>query len=128
MPITIQRILCPVDFSDTSRRALQYALELARQRHAEVSVLHVAARTLPPLSALAAYASAALGDTARAQLRQDLVEELRRCVGPNAADVRVTFAVEEGHVAGTIVETAGNADLLVLGTHGHGEVQGLGLG
>jgi nucleotide-binding universal stress UspA family protein len=124
----IHRILSPVDFSESSRRALEYALDLARRRGAEVTVMHVAARTLPPLSALAAYASAALEGGVRERLRRDLLEELRRFVEPAAQDVRVKYAVEEGNVVGSIVEMAGRADLLVLGTHGHGEVEGVILG
>lgn len=125
---SIHRILCPVDFSESSRRALEYALDLARRRAAEVAVLHVAARTLPPLSALAAYASAALEGGVRERLRRDLLEELRRFVEPVGRGVPVTYAVEEGNVVGSIVEMAAQADLLVLGTHGHGEIEGLILG
>jgi nucleotide-binding universal stress UspA family protein len=126
--ISIRRILCPVDFSESSRRALEYALDLARRRGIEVAVLHVAARTLPPLSALAAYASAALESGVRERLRRDLLEELRRFVQPAAQGVGVTYAVEDGSVVGSIVEMADQTDLLVLGTHGHGEVEGLILG
>ena len=43
MSVTIQRILCPVDFSDFSRRALDHALALARWYEARVEVLHVVA-------------------------------------------------------------------------------------
>jgi nucleotide-binding universal stress UspA family protein len=128
MPITIHRILCPVDFSEPSRRALHYALDLARRRRAEVSVVHVAARTLPPLSALAAGSSAALEGGVREQLRRDLLEELQRFVEPVAEGVRVTCEVKEGNIAGEILELAARADLLVLGTHGHGEIEGLVLG
>ncbi len=37
----VQRILIPVDFSDTSRRAFYIGLKLARQYDADVDVLHV---------------------------------------------------------------------------------------
>lgn len=40
-PIPIRRILCCVDFSAHSRRALEYALSAADAYNAEVSVLHV---------------------------------------------------------------------------------------
>lgn len=128
MSISIHRILSPVDFSETSRRALLYALDVARRRGAEVLVVHVAARTLPPLSALGAYASAALEGGVREQLRRDLLEELQRFVEKDAEGVRVTYAVEEGNVVASIVENARRADLLVLGTHGHGEIEKLVLG
>ena len=128
MPVNIDRILCPVDFSDTSRRALHYAFDMARLRGAEVTVAHVAPRTLPPLSALAAYTSGAVDPGVREGLRRDLLEELRRFVEPIAKGVRVDCIVEEGNVVDTIVALAARADLLVLGSHGHGALEGLILG
>jgi len=40
-PAQITRILCPIDFSDTSARALKNAIYLAREFYAELVVLHV---------------------------------------------------------------------------------------
>jgi universal stress protein A len=40
-------ILCPVDFSETSERALQNAIHLSRQFDAELTVLHVIEDTVP---------------------------------------------------------------------------------
>ena len=37
----IQRILCPVDFSEASKEALHFAADLARQYAAELTLLHV---------------------------------------------------------------------------------------
>ena len=39
--VNISRILCPIDFSATSRRALQYAVSVAQKFGAELTVLHV---------------------------------------------------------------------------------------
>ena len=38
---TLRRLLCPVDFSEDSRRALEYAAALAERRRLELSVLYV---------------------------------------------------------------------------------------
>ena len=43
--ISLTRILCPVDFSDFSRRALDYAVGIARWYDARLTALHV----LPPI-------------------------------------------------------------------------------
>ena len=46
----IERILCPVDFSDASREALHFAADLAKQYAARLTLLHVyhvPAYTLP---------------------------------------------------------------------------------
>src|SRR5262245_43159262 len=47
-PLRIKRILVPIDFSDCSRKALQYALPLAKQHQAAVTLLYVVP---PPYSA-----------------------------------------------------------------------------
>ena len=40
-PVLYKRILCPVDFSESSLRALDYATSLAREADAQLTVLHV---------------------------------------------------------------------------------------
>ena len=50
--IEIKRVLCPVDFSECSRRAFARAVALARWYQAQLTVLHVAANPLvdlPPI-------------------------------------------------------------------------------
>ena len=49
MNITLKKILCPVDFSDTSNLATHYALALARMNGASLTLLHVVA---PPITSL----------------------------------------------------------------------------
>ena len=49
--IEIRSILCPIDFSDYSRRALDHAVALARRYESAITVLHVFS-TVP----VAAYA------------------------------------------------------------------------
>ena len=52
--IEIRRILCPTDFSDFSRHALEHAVAIARWYESTITVLHVFS-TAP----VAAYAPAA---------------------------------------------------------------------
>jgi universal stress protein A len=49
MEIRLRKILCPVDFSETSALALRYAVAFARQGNAALTLLHVVS---PPLAAL----------------------------------------------------------------------------
>ena len=39
--LPFKRILCPVDFSDSSRAALDFAFSLAQEGDAELTILHV---------------------------------------------------------------------------------------
>ncbi len=45
--IALKRILVPVDFSPLSRKALQYAIKLAREFNAAVHLFHVVEPEIP---------------------------------------------------------------------------------
>jgi nucleotide-binding universal stress UspA family protein len=113
------RILCPVDFSEFSARALDHALRLAEGHESEVTVLYVT-----PVSAYAALG--AEGAYFRTDLpapetlsdaRQHLAQFVERRAGPTS---RAHQLVREGDPAGQIVVWAEqyHADLIVMGTHG----------
>lgn len=117
--IEIRRILCPIDFSDHSRRALDHALAIAKWYHASVTMLHVS-----PLLPVAAYASGSgMPPYLRltAEERQGLEESMRRFAeGEAGTGAPIEFELIEGHTATTILARADDLkpDLLVLGTHG----------
>ena len=46
--IALKRILVPVDFSPLSKKALQYAIKLAREFNAAVNLFHVVEPEIPP--------------------------------------------------------------------------------
>jgi len=48
MTIAIKKILCPLDFSETSQHALQYALALAEVFQAELLLMEVRELYIPP--------------------------------------------------------------------------------
>lgn len=116
----ITRILCPVDLSEPSRRALEHAAALARRHKAQLTVLHV--DNAPPPVAVSGLPGAVPlrprtePDDVVPQVRQFC--ELAR--GP--ADSPLEIVVLQGYPARTITEQAQtiNADLLVIGTHGRG--------
>ena len=54
--IEIRKILCPIDFSDYSRRALDHAVAIARWYDSRITVLHVFSA-----APVAAYAPGAPG-------------------------------------------------------------------
>jgi nucleotide-binding universal stress UspA family protein len=112
--IAFRNILCPVDFSAFSRRALAHAVALARRYEGRVTILNV----LPELpSALFFPLSGPSPDTAD---RQGLWEELRDFGAEAGRQVPMDALVVEGDAARQIVEHAGRtrADVVVMGTHG----------
>src|SRR5262247_2449377 len=40
-PFTLKRILVPIDFSDCAKKALQYAIPLAKEHKAAITLLYV---------------------------------------------------------------------------------------
>src|SRR5215472_13004351 len=105
-----QQILCPIDFSGSSRQAIEYATALSRQRQSMLTVLHVAADGSDPRPL--ATEAAALFERA------------------TQAGIRVDVLIEFGQPARQIVNRAASlpADVIVLGTHGTGGFEHLMLG
>jgi len=117
--IQIQRILCPIDFSDCSRRALDHAVALAKWYDATLTVFHVCAPV--PVSAYATVAST----IPASQVGGENVNDVRAAMQTFAAiedgaRVPVAFEIGKGDAAREIVAVANavETDLIVLGTHG----------
>jgi nucleotide-binding universal stress UspA family protein len=122
----IRNILCPVDRSDVSLRALLVATGIAKWYGARLRVIEVVGIAAPSLgpAPLAVY-----GLTQ--EVRRGLADELDRFSAPaREAGVDVRISVEEGDVVGGILHEAEavDADLIVIGTHGRSGFQRLTLG
>jgi nucleotide-binding universal stress UspA family protein len=109
-------ILCAIDFSQQSRRALRYAAEIAARRRAALRVIYVN----DPL--LTAAAAVALNDR---ELVARSIVELRTFVDSTIPEqarraLRLTQQVDVGSptVAIMAAAEAAGADLIVVGTHG----------
>jgi nucleotide-binding universal stress UspA family protein len=128
--IEISQILCPVDFSDLSRRALDHAIAVAKWYRSRLSVLYVyhvptAGMALSSLPVAPAAEAVALSPADREQLRRQL-----RGFAPADVlkDVPVECLVAEGDVATEVLAEAEAADVVVLGTHGRSGFEHLILG
>jgi len=114
---SIDRILCPTDFSGFSAQALRHALALARAFRSRLKVVHVILDSIPAVEAV--YGGAPWLPTAEDRLWVD--EEMRRFLEP-AREARVDYETEirEGEPWREIVDAAAEmeADLVVMGTHG----------
>lgn len=114
--IDVRHVLCPVDFSAFSARALDHAVRLAHHFDADLHVLHVVPVVLdvvepfpPVLPDLMAPVVAAAED------------ELRRFVATaRGRHPRIQTEVRQGAAASTIEGRAADlrSDLVVMGTHG----------
>jgi nucleotide-binding universal stress UspA family protein len=124
--IDITRILCPIDFSESSRHALEHAAALAHWYDARITALHVSELFQVP-AVLPGNPSSVIGPYIS---RDTVIANMEQFTAPLRDSVPIEIALEEGTVARTIVETATRlpADLIVMGTHGRGGVEHLMLG
>jgi nucleotide-binding universal stress UspA family protein len=124
----INRILCPVDFSDQSRHALDEAVALGRHFQAPITALYVLPPPVPPIAALESSAY-----TAYIYSPEELTfigGHVRAFVDGQRGETAIEVRVEQGYVVSEIVDAAARltADLIVIGTHGRGGFQRLFLG
>ena len=125
MRAVFTNILCPVDFSPDSERALASALALARATHGHVTLVTV----IDPL--LDAGASAAGADEALDQQTQQELRQLLERASPGLPPATVpAVSVRVGTPAKEILAQADdcNADVIVMGMRGLGRPQKLLLG
>lgn len=122
--MAIQRVLCPVDLSDGSRRALEHAVAIADGWNAHVTVLHV--HQLPTAVELGVPFNRTTEPTPEA-LRQIVCEFARSVTTDARITVRITTDVDVRRAIVAEAETD-QTDLLVIGTHGSGSVESFLLG
>jgi len=110
----IRRVLCPVDFSDFSRRALHHAAAVAEWYAAELHVLHAYLEVAPiPVPLLVPEPMPDVRARVTAALHEFVV---KADIGRPPLEI-----VRDGDAVPTVLAYARDvsADLLVMGTHGH---------
>lgn len=120
----LRSVLCPVDFSDHSRRALSWGVAFASRYHCRLTVL----TAVDPL----------LAEAARVRLKLDLLQsetepalrEFVKAVVPDGAAWApgIAFDVRVGDPSNAILDAANQADLITMGTQGLGGLRKLLLG
>lgn len=121
-----QQIVVGYDGSDCSRRALKWAHGVALDHDAQLLV--ITAWLPQPLSPAAPQSVFVAGTDVRPEesAEQVLADALREEVGTNGDVVR--SEVIKGHPAKVLIDRSSGADLVVVGSHGHGFFQGMLLG
>ena len=112
----IKRILCPVDFSEFSRHALDSAVTIARQQRATVTALYVVP---PPQTVYPAFGIGAFVPYVYSvEELQEFQQALERFVA--AVDFPIAAVTVEALVVDEILKRAADlpADLIVIGAHG----------
>lgn len=119
----VERVIVGVDGSDHSRQALRWAIDEARRRETTLMVVMVAERR-------SVYASEVADGRVEADLRH-AEAELRRILDEVAdltSGLTVRSEIAHGDPRKVLHDRARPADLLVVGSRGHGELAGVVLG
>jgi nucleotide-binding universal stress UspA family protein len=115
--IEFKHIICPVDLSASSARALAHATALASWYNAQLTVLHVVP-TFDPIQVRGDLGN--LVQVVTPLPREQVIEDMSRSLNLPAVAPRATPAAEAGDPQATIIDQAisKRADLIVVGTHG----------
>jgi nucleotide-binding universal stress UspA family protein len=110
--LPLHKILCPLDFSESSYKALNGAAEVASYFGAELVIVHVISTPVPGIPAASEEYERALWVNAE--------EHLSLAIQRLPKGLRPRTAIGTGDAADEIVRLAGAeaADLIVIATHG----------
>ncbi len=126
--LRIDRILCPVDFSEFSAKACDYAYSLAKHYRAKLFLDHV----VQPLTISYPYADFPDSvSTINEKVRAEAARQLRAFEKIHTHNgIRAEQIVQEGMVTDSILSFADQQtiDLIVMGTHGRQGLDRLTMG
>lgn len=125
-----QRILVPVDGSDTANHALRQAIELARANKGQLRIVHVVdevSMTLDVQTIMDDFIKA-VREAGKGILQQAV--SIVRDAGLKVESQLLEITAPGKHIADVLVEDAQQwpADLIVIGTHGRRGINRLLLG
>ncbi len=114
----IQKVLCPVDFSEPSREAMRHAEQLAKALGAELLLAHVVVPAMYPV----AFGAAPMGAVTLDQEAEQAVRANLKATAQEVSErgVPCQTLVDVGTPSRRLVEMVKEhgVDLLVMGTHG----------
>ena len=128
--ISYTRILCPVDFSECSRKAFYNAVGYARHFSAELVILHVSERNM----AVAGFDTVEDQHETMARLEAGLqrrLDELQTDGQVTDEDrERISLEIAGGKPWVEIIRyaTDNDCDLIIMGTHGHAGLKHIVIG
>lgn len=117
--LRLNKILVPIDFSDTSKKALQYALRFAEQFGCEIVLLHVVEPAMPTIGAPLAVEMfpQPQEDSTAAKKELAALAARSRIKGSDS----ISSTIRTGHPPNEITKAAKDldVDLIVIATHGY---------
>jgi nucleotide-binding universal stress UspA family protein len=119
-------VVVGVDGSPSSHKALTWAADEAADHGADLVVLNVWEHTLLPPAGSVSVSERYVPDPSQ-RTADDLLEEIKGVLGENPP-LLVQPVVKQGNAAEVLIEQSAGAELLVVGTRGHGGFRGLVLG
>ena len=121
----IKKILVPIDFSDYSKKALQYSVQFAKSFGANISLIYVIERAVYPADFSMGQIAVPAADM---DLHERAKEELKNLAASEiSGDVGVEIILKTGKPYVEIIEAATDidADLIIIATHGHTGIEHL---
>jgi nucleotide-binding universal stress UspA family protein len=112
----LRHILVPVDFSDSSHKAMHYAACFAKQFSSELMLLHVLVAVPPPPQMLIFEA-----ESLSSKFHEDAARQLSEWRKEVASQATLKAVVRPGNAAYQEILAAAhecNTDLIVMGNHG----------
>jgi nucleotide-binding universal stress UspA family protein len=106
--LDIRRILCPIDFSDTSQHAFAHAVTIGQWYGAHITALHVGSPTIalsPAPWFTESQTDVLLGTPNRREL-EDQARKWLSAAGTARLDTDVTIDTDEGSPAACILEAS----------------------
>ncbi len=122
--MSIERILVPIDGSESAEKALSFALERAERHEASVEILTVVPSLITDPEWMKEYTENIK------ELGEEMLSEAFRKAKESKPEIVVSKRLEEGVTVQIILEIAkkGNHDIIIIGSRGLGLVKGFLLG
>lgn len=121
----INKILIPIDFSNYSKKALQYSVNFAKQFNAELVLVYVIEPMIYPADLSMGQMVIPQADVDLSEKsKTDLTELARKEIGEH---LKFSILIKTGKPFMEIIETAKevDSDLIIMATHGHTGVEHL---
>ena len=128
-PVLYKRIVCPVDFSESSMHALKYAISLAQEADGQLTVLHVVAQEFDSLAGFAYDAGMTVGDFLK-EREIALQQRLEEVVAAAPEFCRLESLMRHGKAGREVLRVAEekHCDVIVMGLQGRGSADPLFFG